>query len=56
MQAPGFWDDQRKAQEVINAANVLKDKVNTFYTLDGEVEDLAVAFELLQEEAERITK
>ena len=52
MQAPGFWDDQRKAQEIINAANVLKDKVNTFYTLDGEVEDLAVAFELLQEEAD----
>ena len=50
MQAAGFWDDQRKAQEVINAANALKDKVNTFYALDAEVEDLAVAFELIQEE------
>ena len=50
MQAVGFWDDQRKAQEVINAANAIKDKVNTFYTLEGEVEDLAVAFELILEE------
>ena len=50
MQAAGFWDDQRKAQEVINAANAIKDKVNTFYTLEGEVEDLAVAFELILEE------
>ena len=50
MQAAGFWDDQRKAQEVINAANAIKDKVNTFYSLEGEVEELAVAFELILEE------
>ena len=50
MQAAGFWDDQRKAQEIINAANAIKDKVNTFYALDTEVEDLAVAFELILEE------
>ena len=50
MQAAGFWDDQRKAQEIINAANALKDKVNTFYALETEVEDLAVAFELILEE------
>ena len=52
MQAAGFWDDQRKAQEVINAANALKDKVNTFYSLENEVEELSVAFELILEEAE----
>ncbi|MFQ7058802.1 MAG: peptide chain release factor 2, partial [Turicibacter sanguinis] len=50
MQVAGFWDDQRKAQEVINAANAIKDKVNTFYSLEGEVEELAVAFELILEE------
>lgn len=50
MQAAGFWDDQRKAQEIINAANAIKDKVNTFYALETEVEDLAVAFELILEE------
>ncbi|MGL4373636.1 MAG: peptide chain release factor 2, partial [Turicibacter sp.] len=50
MQAPGFWDDQRGAQEVINAANVIKDKVNNFYALKEQVEDLVVAFELIQEE------
>ena len=52
MQAAGFWDDQRKAQEVINAANALKDKVNTFYSLENEVEELSVAFELILEEAD----
>ena len=54
MQVAGFWDDQRKAQEVINAANAIKDKVNTFYSLEGEVEELAVAFELILEEPEMI--
>jgi len=50
MQAPGFWDDQRKAQEVINAANVIKDKVNTFYSLESEVEELTIALELILDE------
>lgn len=50
MQAPGFWDDQRGAQEIINAANIIKDKVNNFYALKEQVEDLVVAFELIQEE------
>lgn len=50
MQAVGFWDDQRKAQEIINAANAIKDKVNTFYSLESEVEELAVTFELILEE------
>lgn len=50
MQAAGFWDDQRKAQEIINAANAIKDKVNTFYSLESEVEELTVAFELILEE------
>ena len=39
MQVAGFWDDQRQAQEVINAANSIKDKVNTIYSLEGEVEE-----------------
>ena len=50
MQAPGFWEDQRAAQKIINAANVIKDKVNTFYSLDSEVEELNLALELILEE------
>lgn len=52
MQAPGFWDDQREAQVVINAANAIKDKVNRFYDLKEQVEELVVAYELIQEEAD----
>jgi len=50
MQMPGFWDDQRGAQEVINAANILKDKVGTFYQLDEEVEELSLGLDLILEE------
>ena len=50
MQATGFWNDQRAAQEIINSANLIKDKVNTFYRLDSEVEELVVALELILEE------
>ena len=50
MQEEGFWSDQRGAQEVINAANVIKDKVKAFYTLKMQVEDLLVTYDLIQEE------
>ncbi len=50
MQEEGFWSDQRGAQEVINAANVIKDKVKAFYSLKEQVEDVVVAYELIQEE------
>ena len=53
MQAPGFWNDQRAAQNVINAANILKDKVNTYHSLDAEVEDLNLALELILEEPDQ---
>lgn len=52
MQMPGFWDDQRGAQEVINAANLIKDKVGTFYQLDEEVEELSLGLDLILEEAD----
>ena len=52
MQEVGFWDDRRKAQEVINAANALKEKISSFYNLQPEVEELGIAFELILEEAD----
>ena len=52
MQEVGFWDDRRKAQEVINAANALKEKISSFYNLQSEVEELGIAFELILEEAD----
>ena len=50
MQKPGFWDHQRKAQEVINAMNSLKSKVEKFYEFENQVEDLAIELEMILEE------
>jgi peptide chain release factor 2 len=50
MQAPGFWDDQRGAQEVIHAMNQIKSKVDKFYEFQSQVEDLAVELEMVLEE------
>lgn len=50
MQAPGFWDDQRGAQQVINEMNVIKSKVEQFYVFETQVEDLATLLEMVLEE------
>ena len=50
MQAPGFWDDQRGAQEVINAMNRIKSKVERFYEFETQVEELAIELEMILEE------
>jgi peptide chain release factor 2 len=47
---PDFWNDQEKAQAVINEANALKDQVNEFHGLNETYENLEVAFELVKEE------
>jgi len=52
MLAPGFWDDQRGAQEVINTLNGIKSKVETFYHFKEQVEDLSLEFEMVLEEAD----
>jgi len=50
MQAPGFWDDQRGAQEVINTMNGIKSKVERFYEFETQVEELAIELEMILEE------
>ena len=50
MLAPGFWDDQRGAQEIINAMNRVKSKVERFYEFDTKVEELALELEMVLEE------
>ncbi|MCL2560551.1 MAG: peptide chain release factor 2 [Turicibacter sp.] len=50
MQAPGFWDDQRGAQETINAMNAIKSKVERFKEFETQVEELAIELELVLEE------
>ncbi len=50
MLQPGFWDDQQKAQGIINESNALKDQVNEFYTLFETFENLELTYELVKEE------
>ncbi len=50
MGEPGFWDDQKAAQAIINESNALKDIVNKFLELQDTYENLEVTYELIKEE------
>lgn len=50
MQEPDFWDDQKKAQSIINEANALKNMVEKFQTLEEKYENVEVSYELVKEE------
>ncbi|MFT8318842.1 MAG: peptide chain release factor 2 [Sporolactobacillus sp.] len=50
MTMPGFWDDNEKAQKVIDESNDLKSKVDSLGELESKFEDLQVAYELVKEE------
>lgn len=50
MSMPGFWDDNVKAQKVIDESNALKSKVESLAGLESKFEDLQVAYELVKEE------
>ncbi|MDK7114537.1 peptide chain release factor 2 [Staphylococcus pettenkoferi] len=50
MADPSFWDDQNKAQEIIDKNNALKSVVNGFRDLESTLEDMDATRELLAEE------
>ncbi|KRN28473.1 peptide chain release factor 2 [Lactobacillus selangorensis] len=50
MAEPGFWDDSAAAQKLIDATNILKDKLESYESLKNHADDLQVALELIQEE------
>lgn len=50
MADPEFWNDQQKAQTVINEANGLKDYVNSYKKLNESHEELQMTHDLLKEE------
>ena len=52
MTEPGFWDDNDKAQKVIEENNVLKNRRDSFLNLTSQVEDLEVLTEMLAEDPE----
>lgn len=50
MAQPGFWDDNTKAQKLINDNNALKEKRDTFVQLRDQIGDLETNVELLEME------
>ncbi|WP_454263458.1 peptide chain release factor 2 [Staphylococcus cohnii] len=50
MTDPSFWDDQDKAQEIIDKNNALKSVVNAYRDLEANIEDMETTQELLLEE------
>jgi peptide chain release factor 2 len=50
MMQPDFWNDQQKAQAIINEANGLKDLVNEYKDLIETQENLDLTYDLVKEE------
>src|SRR5699024_5944740 len=52
MSAADFWNDQKSAQQTINEVNHLKNLVESFTSLNEQLEDGLVLYELVQVEAD----
>jgi len=50
MMAPDFWDDQEKAQKVMQETKALKEQVETLSNFESRIDDLTVLLELAEEE------
>lgn len=49
MLEPGFWDDNQKAQEIVNALNTQKDTYQTIIHMEEQLEELQMGVELYEE-------
>lgn len=49
MSSTSFWDDNEKAQKVINGLNVAKETYQTILDLESEIEEIMMAVELYEE-------
>lgn len=52
MQETGFWDDVNKAQEITQENKRLKDKIESFSSLEDKFSDIEVLRELMEEDSE----
>lgn len=50
MADPSFWNDQQKAQKVIDEGNSIKSTYNAFQSLTEQVEEYSTMIEMLEEE------
>lgn len=52
MSDPAFWNDNDKAQEVINKSNLLKNHVDSYEEINARFEDSLALYEMVKEDAE----
>ncbi|CAK1244885.1 Protein chain release factor PrfB (PrfB) [Fructobacillus tropaeoli] len=52
MTEPGFWDDQEKAQGIIEQSNVLKNRRDSFLNLSEQADEIEVLIEMVEEDPE----
>jgi len=50
MSEPGFWDDNNKAQKVVQESNNVKEKINEYEDILADIEEVEVLIELCEEE------
>ena len=50
MSEANFWDDRQKAQQIIDDANWLKNKVESFETIETKTDDAELLYEMAKEE------
>ncbi|BDR55802.1 peptide chain release factor 2 [Xylocopilactobacillus apis] len=53
MTEPDFWSDAKKAQDLINETNSLKDTYNNFKKLTEQADELKVSYDLVSAEADQ---
>lgn len=46
----GFWNNQKEAIEIVNKNNTLKNYIDTFDKLNGQIEEAVLIFSMLKEE------
>ena len=46
----GFWNNQKEAIEIVNKNNTLKNYIDTFDKLNGQIEEAVLIFSILKEE------
>lgn len=52
MAQPDFWEDQKKAQKIIDETNAFRNKFDSYHALKEELEETEILFEMYQEEPE----
>ncbi|MBS4538125.1 peptide chain release factor 2 [Clostridium sp. D2Q-11] len=53
MSQPDFWNDNNRAQDIIQRSNVIKEKIDEHESLSDEIDDLEVLLVLAEEEQDK---